>query len=108
MKKIILSAVVLGAAVLPFYFALAVQFDNPLKVGTFEQLLDAVINFIFWVGIVLAPLMLIVGGFMYITSAGSPTGVTRAKNTIIWTLVGLTFLIAAKGLVNVIKSVLGI
>ncbi|MBI2042427.1 MAG: hypothetical protein HYT21_01580 [Candidatus Nealsonbacteria bacterium] len=107
MKRLIFPVLILAATVLPISYVSAVDFPNPLNVGSFEALLEAVMNFIFWVGITLAPLMLIVAGLMYVTSAGSPTGVTKAKNLMLWTLVGLAVLIAAKGLVSVIRSILG-
>ncbi len=107
MKRLILPVIILVATVLSFSSALAVDFPNPLQVGSFEALLEAIINFIFWVGVTLAPLMLIIAGLMYVTSGGSPDKVTKAKNLMLWTLVGLAVLIAAKGLVNVIRSILG-
>jgi len=107
MRKLIFPVIVLAAAVSPFSSALAVDFPNPLNVTSFEALLEAITNFIFWVGITLAPLMLIIAGFMYVTSAGSPTRVAKANSLMLWTLVGLSALIAAKGLVNVIRSILG-
>jgi len=84
------------------------QICNPLNVDTFEELLDAVIGFIFWVGMALAPLMLIIAGFMFVTSGGSPEKVNNAKRLAVYTLIGLAVVIAAKGLIAVLKSILGV
>jgi hypothetical protein len=81
---------------------------NPLSVNSFEELLDAFVNFIFWVGITLAPVMLIIAGFLYVTSSGSPEKVATAKRWIIWTLVGLAVVLLAKGLVAVLQSIIGV
>jgi hypothetical protein len=85
-----------------------ITIKNPLNVDNFPDLIDALINFIFWVGITLAPIMLIIAGLIFVTSSGSPEKVTTAKNFMIWTLVGLAVLLLAKGLVAVIKSILGV
>ena len=109
MKNLILPLLLLiGVLLLPIYSVLAVEFKNPLAHDTFEELLDAIIGFIFWVGITLAPVMLIIGGFLYITSGGDPNKVTTAKRWIIWTLIGVAIIILAGGLVAVIKSILGV
>ena len=80
--------------------------QNPLKYDTFEQLLDAIVNFIFTIGMVIAPLLLIIAGFLFVTSAGQPEKVKTAKTMMIAALVGLAVLLLAKGLVNVIISIL--
>jgi hypothetical protein len=80
--------------------------QNPLNVDSFEDLLDALTNFIFWVGITIAPIMLIIAGFIYITAAGDSNRITTAKNWIIWTLAGLAVILLARGLVLVIQSFL--
>jgi hypothetical protein len=43
-----------------------------------------------------AVLMLIYGGFTYITAYGNEARATTAKNTIIWSIVGLVVVILAK------------
>ena len=55
-----------------------------------------------------APLMLIIAGFIFVTSGGSPDRVKTAKNLIIYTLIGVAILLFAKGLILVIKSILGV
>jgi hypothetical protein len=57
------------------------------------------------VGIV-AVIMMIVGGFRYITSAGDATRVASAKNTIIYAIVGLIIVALAQVIVRfVLKEV---
>jgi len=80
---------------------------NPLKVNDFEALLNIVIDFIFWIGMALAPVMFIVAGFLYVTAAGNPQKTEQAKKIIIYTVIGLVVLLLAKGLTEVLKSVIG-
>lgn len=54
-----------------------------------------------WSGII-AVIMIVYGGIQYITSAGNPAGITKAKTTIIYSVVGLLVVILAAGIVNVV------
>ena len=80
---------------------------NPLKVNDFEALLNIVIDFIFWIGMALAPVMFIVAGLLYVTAAGNPQKTEQAKKIIIYTVIGLVVLLLARGLTEVLKSVIG-
>ena len=84
------------------------EIENPLAADTFEEVLDRLINFIFWVGITVAPVMLIIAGFMLVTAMGDPKRVETAKKMILYTLIGLAIVILAKGLIAVLKSILGV
>ncbi len=47
-----------------------------------------------------AVVMIIYGGFKYITSAGDSSGVTSAKNTILYAVLGLIVVLLAYAIVN--------
>jgi len=79
---------------------------NPLKVCTFEALINAIINFIFTIAIAIAPLMIIIAGVLFITAAGNPDQIARAKKIIWYTVVGLVIVLLAKGLIAVIEQVI--
>lgn len=83
------------------------QICNPLKYGSFEQLLSGVSNFVFKVALVLAPLMLIIAGLMWVTSAGDTKRLATAKNIALYTIIGLAVILLASGLVAVLKSIIG-
>ena len=55
----------------------------------------------FWSGVI-AVIMIVYGGIQYITSAGNPSGLTKAKTTIIYSVVGLLVVIMAAAIVNVV------
>jgi hypothetical protein len=81
--------------------------ENPLHANNFEELLDNIINFIFWVGMALVPIMIIIAGFNFVTAGGDPKKVTTAKNIILWTAVGLIIILMAKGLTAVFMGIIG-
>lgn len=53
---------------------------------------------------ILAVIMLIVGGFRYITSAGNPEATKGAKNTILYALIGLIIVALAQVIVNFVLN----
>ena len=81
---------------------------NPLQATEFEDIIDNAINFIFNVAIVLAPLMIIVAGFLFVTAGGNPEQINRAKAIIIWTAVGFLIILLARGIMGIIKNILGV
>ena len=65
-----------------------------------NDLIRRIINLLsILVGIV-AVIMIIIGGLRYITSGGSDTGVTSAKNTILYAIIGLIIVALAQLLVR--------
>jgi hypothetical protein len=62
-------------------------------VHTIVNLLSAVVG-------IVAVIMIIVGGFRYITSGGNDTSVTSAKNTILYAIIGLVIVALAQLIVR--------
>ena len=83
------------------------KLKNPLEHDTFEGMLGGISKFLFQIGMALAPLMLIIAGFMYVTSAGSPTRVQTAQRIALYTVIGLAIILLASGLIAVLKSIIG-
>lgn len=71
---------------------------NPFKSG-FEKLF-------LWAGIV-AVVMTVIAGFMYIAAAGNPDKVRQAKNMILFTLVGLFIVMMSFAIVNLVVKTFG-
>ena len=65
-----------------------------------NNIIRKIINLLSVIVGVIAVLMIIVGGFRYITSGGSDTGVTSAKNTILYAIVGLIIVALAQLIVR--------
>ncbi|MDO8663584.1 MAG: hypothetical protein Q7K28_01950, partial [Candidatus Wildermuthbacteria bacterium] len=62
---------------------------------------------IFKIAIVLAPLMVVAGGAIFMTSAGDPKKTTTAKQLILFAAIGFLVIMLAKGFVSVLKQILG-
>mgnify|MGYP000872202657 CR=1 FL=1 len=64
-----------------------------------NSIVEDVINIFSWIVGVVSVIMVIFGGFRYITSGGDAGKVTSAKNTIVYALVGLVVAALAQVLV---------
>ena len=65
-----------------------------------NNLMRRIINLLSLIVGVVAVIMIIIGGLRYITSGGSDTGVTGAKNTILYAVIGLIIVALAQLLVR--------
>lgn len=103
-----LSILIFLGLVLPTFLLAQITIENPLKAKTFEELTGNIINFIFYIAIAIAPLMIIIGAFYILTAGGDEKRVTIGKNIITYTLIGLAIVMLAKGIVAVIKQIIGV
>lgn len=69
-----------------------------------NNLIHTIINLLSVVVGVVAVIMIIIGGLRYITSGGSDTSVTGAKNTILYAIIGLIIVALAQILVRFVLS----
>ena len=88
--------------------AQAVEIENPLGYNSLWELLGAVIDFIFYVSIPLASLLIVVAAYFFLASGGEPEKVTKAKHIIIYTLIGLTVVFLSKAIINMLAERFGI
>ena len=109
--KRILPILILSLIFLPLFVSAEeiIIIENPLGEGTqFEDIIDRIIDFIFRIAIVVAPLMVVIGGVMIATAAGNPQQVARARNLLIWTAIGFAIVLLSKGIIVIIKQLLGV
>ena len=87
---------------------MATSVNSPLSATTFGALIGDITNFIFYFAVVLAPILFIIAGFYFTTAGGDAGRINTAKNIATLTIIGLAIIFLAKGIIEVIKSVLGI
>lgn len=76
--------------------------------GGLKGLVARLLGWIFFVVVVLAPLMIIIGAYMYITSRGRVERTQQAKRLILWAVLGLVVAASGKIIISVINDILGI
>lgn len=86
--------------------------DVPISPGSLPQVdvtnnsgtLSNILSIVFGIAGALALLMITVSGLRYILSAGNPEKVSRAKNGIVYSLVGLAIAITAEAIVAYVTN----
>ena len=78
------------------------------NVADAPTLITTVINTLLYVIGAVAVIMIIYGGFKYVTSGGDSSGVTSAKNTILYAVIGLVVAVFAFVIINFVLGKLGI
>lgn len=78
----------------------ACDISNSSASSNVTKLVTLAVNIFSWVIGVIAVFAIIFGGFKYITSAGESGGVTSAKNTILYAIIGLVIVALAQVIVR--------
>lgn len=73
-----------------------------------EKIFANVISAAVGLGFIISLIMLITGGFKYLTSSGEPKSVSAAHQTITWALLGIVFMAIAWLVLQLIFSFTGI
>lgn len=81
-----------------------VELQNPLKVDSLEEFLSEILRFIVRLGTLVVIIMIVVVGFMFVSARGNPEEIKKAREALLWTLVGAVILIGAEILANAIKA----
>lgn len=73
--------------------------SGALPQGDTDDQVQAILTFIFGLSGAIALLVIVVSGFRYILSAGEPERINKAKNGVIYALIGLILVITAQAIV---------
>ena len=82
--------------------------ENPLAHDSLAGIIEALIIFVRNIALGVAPIVLVIAGFYFLASGGSPEKVQKAKNIVTYTVIGLVIVLMAQGLVIIIKNLLGV
>lgn len=74
--------------------------DDPANNGKVDSLVSQVVAVLSVVVGVVATIMIMVGGFKYITSNGDSNQVSSAKNTILYAIIGIVVVVFAQVIVK--------
>ena len=103
MKKILLSLLAIELLIAPTVgLAAAAPPTDVLKV------IDNIVKYAYGIFLTVAILCVIIAAYCFTTSAGDPQKVTRAKDFLLYTLIGVLVAVLSKGLVALIKKIAGV
>lgn len=110
MKKIIFPLTILSAIIaLQAGPALAagIEFGNPLNASDLSAVLTNIMAYLRNIAGSIALIFIILGGIMYMVSAGDKERMEKAKNTLIYALAGFAIVVAASTFTSEIQTALG-
>ena len=64
-------------------------------------------NWIFTAGIIIAPIMIIIGAFLFLTGGDNPNQVASGRKVMIWAVIGLALILFARGIFAAFRSIIG-
>ncbi len=102
-----LSSIHTGVAAGPPPMTTSVTFSNPLGFNTVEGFLTAVLGEMQSIIVILSIIFIVIGGILYITSAGDEGRMKTAKGAVTAAMIGLALGIAAPSFLKEIGTVLG-
>lgn len=78
---------------------------NPLSSGTsLQSLLQAILAFVVKIGTVVVVLMLVYVGYLFATAQGEPAEISKAKDALMWTIIGALILLGAQAIASGIQA----
>ena len=107
MKKIIISSISVSLLALPL--VILAQGGAPAEAPTVDimRVLDNITNWLFAILLIVAAIFLIVAGYYFVTAQGDPDRIARARNMVLYALIGVLVGFVAKGLVVLVERVVG-
>jgi len=102
-----LGAILAFLILIPQMTQAAISFVNPAGATSLFDVINVTGDWIFSFAIVIGPLLLVVAGIIYMTAGGDPGRISTAKRIILWTIIGFIIILLSRGLIVVLRSILG-
>ena len=75
---------------------------NPLKSNDLVATVKSFINVVIDIGSVVCIIFLIYAGFLFVQARGNSGEITKAKDTFMWTVVGIVILLGSQLIANIV------
>jgi len=81
--------------------------ENPLgETSDITTLVENILNFLWNLAFVIAPILIVYAGYLYLSSAGNEDKVKKAQKALIWAIVGFAVILIASGVPAIIQKLL--
>jgi len=77
----------------------SMSISNPISAGSFNELLQRLLDWILNIALVVAPLVIVYAGFLHVTAMGDMAKITKARNIILFASIGFIVALMAKSLI---------
>jgi phosphoglycerol transferase MdoB-like AlkP superfamily enzyme len=105
MKKVSLALTV-GMLFLPL--AALAQYGGgvpQLQAVDVMEVLNNIVNWLFAILLVVAVIYLILAGYFFVTSQGEPDKMSKARNMVLYALIGVLVAFVSKGLIELVRRI---
>ena len=75
--------------------------------GGFIAIIEDLTDWLFVILLVISVVMIVMAGLQFITGGGDPAAISAARTKLIWAAVGVVIALLAKGIVPVVRSIIG-
>jgi drug/metabolite transporter (DMT)-like permease len=82
------------------------QTNLPTSADEVVNVLNSIIDWVFWILLFGAAIMILVGAFFFLTSGGDEQKTTTARNYILYALIAIVVAFLSKGLVGLVRYIL--
>ena len=90
---------------LPIVFVYAQKIDNPIpNITSLPQLIKTILEGVLKIGIPVIALAIIYSGFLFVQARGNPGEIEKAKNSLVYTLIGAAILLGAWAIAQLISE----
>ena len=107
-KKLIISSSLAALMVLP---ALALAFNpgpipNAVPGLSVNGLVDVIFSILWPVAVAFFIIMFVIAGFLFATAQGEPEGIKKARQSVIWGVVGVVVALIAWSIVFILRNMI--
>jgi|SRR3989344_1453488 len=84
-----------------------IKLKNPLKVNSIAEFLKLILDIVTLFALPIIIFFIIYAGFLFVTAQGKPDQITKARNALLWSVVGGVIILGANLLLTVIQGTVG-
>lgn len=83
------------------------KLENPINANSIDELVAKIIKILNLIAVPIVALFLIYSGFLFVKAQGNPADLKKAKDTLLWTVVGAAILLGSYVLAEAISGTIG-
>lgn len=80
------------------------NFTDVPELGAIVPMIEKAMGYLIPIAGLLCLVFIIIGGYMWITSAGDPAKIKQAQGTLTWAVIGLVFVLLSYTILTVIQN----
>lgn len=98
-------SLILIALIFPLkILAQGVTLQSPIQATSIPEVIERLTNFIFTLALYLLPVIIVAAGIFFITASGKVENIEKGKKLIIYGITGFVIILAASGLIRLIRE----